>query len=130
MTVTAFGKRLDGPGGRRRAKRAPILMAAALHTVGASRTVTIIDVSTTGARLRSSLALETGQHVWLKIPATDAFARVQWADGDIYGVRFDKPLAEAEAANLQARGKVVIMPRLSLGEQLALEDWKAGYVAR
>ena len=56
--MAEFGKRLDGPGGRRRATRAPILMSAALHTVGASRTVTIIDVSTTGARLRSALPLE------------------------------------------------------------------------
>ena len=128
--MAAFGKRLDGPGGRRRAMRAPILMSAALHTVGASRTVTIIDVSTTGARLRSALPLEAGQHVWLKIPSADVFARVQWTENDVYGVCFDKLLPVAEAASLQARGKVVIMPRLNLEEQLALEDWKAGFVSR
>ena len=128
--MAAFGKRLDGPGGRRRAKRAPILMAAALHTVGSSRTVTITDVSTSGARLSSPLPLEAGQHVWLKIPSADVFARVQWLEGDAYGLCFDKPLTEGEAADLQARGKVVLMPGLSLEEQLALEDWKDGFIAR
>lgn len=128
--MAAFGKRLDGPGGRRRAKRAPILMSAALHTVGASRTVTIVDVSTSGARLKSGLPLEAGQNVWLKIPSADVFARVQWAEDDVYGICFDKPLTEAEAAELHARGKVVLMPRLSLEEQLALEDWKDGFIAR
>lgn len=128
--MAAFGKRLDGPGGRRRAARAPILMVAAMHTVGASRTVTVIDVSQDGARLRSSLPLRLGQQVWLKIPPADVFARIRWTDGDVYGVHFDTPLSEAEAARLQARGKVVIMPRLSFEEQLALEDWKDGFISR
>jgi hypothetical protein len=122
--MAAFGKRRDGPGGRRRAERAPVLMAAAMHVVGASRTVSIIDVSSTGARLRTSLPLDLGQIVWLKIPPNDVFGRVRWMEGDLCGIAFDEPLGTAEAARLQARGKVVIMPRLSLEEQLAIEDWK------
>ena len=51
-----------------------------------------------------------------------------WAEGDECGVHFDAPLSDEEAANLQARGKVIIMPRLSLEEQLAVEDWKSGFV--
>jgi hypothetical protein len=99
-------------------------MAAAMHVVGASRTVSIIDVSSTGARLRTSLPLDLGQIVWLKIPPNDVFGRVRWMEGDLCGIAFDEPLGTAEAARLQARGKVVIMPRLSLEEQLAIEDWK------
>lgn len=124
--MTDFGKRLDGPRGRRRAERAPVLMAAALHTVGGSRTVSIIDVSSTGARLRSNLPLEPGQDIWLKIPPNDVFGRVRWVDADLCGIAFDEPLDADEAARLQARGRVVIMPRLSLEEQLAIEDWKEG----
>ena len=124
--MTAFGKRLDGPGGRRRAERAPVLMAAAMHTVGASRTVSIVDVSSTGARLRTRMPLQPGQEVWLKIPPNDVFGRVRWVAEDLCGIAFDEPLGGPEAARLQARGKVVIMPRLSLEEQLAIEDWKEG----
>ena len=124
--MTAFGKRMDGPGGRRRAERAPVLMAAAMHTVGASRTVNIVDVSSTGARLRTRLPLKAGQQIWLKIPPNDVFGRVRWVEDDMCGIAFDEPLGRAEAARLQARGKVVLMPRLSLEEQLAIEDWKEG----
>jgi hypothetical protein len=123
--MTGFGKRIDGPGGRRRSKRAPVLMSTAMHTVGASRTVSVIDVSQTGARIRCSLPLGQGEQIWLKIPPNDVFARVRWIDGDHYGVHFEEPLSLAEAERLQARGKVVLLPRLKLEEQLAIEDLKA-----
>ena len=128
--MAQFGKRLDGPGGRRRAERKPILMAAAIHTAGGSRTVSLLDVSTAGARLRTQPPLAAGQEVWLKIPPSDVFAKVQWVDDDLCGIVFDEPLPAAEAARLQSAGKVVLMPGLTSDEQLALEDWQTGFTSR
>lgn len=122
--MNSFGKRLDGPGGRRTAERCTVLMSAALHTVGASRTVSILDVSKTGARLRSRLPMRLGQEVWLKMLNNDAFGRIAWVEQELCGVEFDTPLTEAAAASLQAMGKVVVMPRLSREEQLAALDWQ------
>ena len=121
--MSNFGKRLDGPGGRRTTPRCPVLMSAALHTVGASRSVTVLDVSKTGAQLRSRLPLQLGQEIWLKLVRNDVFGRIAWVDDELCGVEFDTPLGELEAADLQAMGKVVIMPRLSREEQLAAQDW-------
>lgn len=121
-----FGKRRDGPGGKRKSQRAPVLLSVALHTVGASRTATLVDVSATGAKLRVRLPLRPGEEVWLSVPSHDIFGRIIWVDGDECGVTFDTPITEEEAFNFQARGRVVRMPRLSLEEQLAVEDWKAG----
>ncbi len=126
--MTKFGKRPDGPGGRRAAPRAPVLMSAAMHALGSSQTVSLLDVSQTGAKLRTRVPLKLDQHVWIKIAPNDVFGSVVWAEGDECGIQFDTPLSNEEAANLQARGKVVIMPRLSLEEQLAVEDWKSGFV--
>jgi hypothetical protein len=98
-------------------------MSAALHTVGASRSVTVLDVSKTGAQLRSRLPLQLGQEIWLKLVRNDVFGRIAWVDDELCGVEFDTPLGELEAADLQAMGKVVIMPRLSAEEQLAAQDW-------
>jgi hypothetical protein len=123
--MTTFGKRLDVPGGRRTAPRAPVLMSAAMHTVGASRTVSVLDVSKTGAKLRCRVPLRMSQVVWLKLSRADVFAKVVWADGEQCGVEFDEALGETEAARLQARGKVVITPRLGPEEQPADEDWKS-----
>jgi hypothetical protein len=124
QAMSKFGKRLDGPGGRRSTPRCAVLMSAALHTVGASRTVSVLDVSKTGAKLRSWLPMRLGQEVWLKMLTNDAFGRIAWVDDTVCGVQFERPLGEAAAAELQAMGKVVIMPRLSREEQLAALDWQ------
>ena len=108
--IRKFGKRLDVPGGRRSAPRAPVLMSAALHTVGASRTVSVVDVSNTGAKLRSRVPMHMSQVVWLKLSRADVFAKVVWTEGEHCGVEFDEPLNDAEAVGLLARGKVVITP--------------------
>ncbi len=126
--MSSFGKRPDGPGGRRAAPRATVLMSAAMHAVSGSQTVSLLDVSKTGAKLRARMPLTLDQHVWIKIPPDDVFGTVVWAEGDEYGIHFDTPLTDPEAAALQARGKVVIMPRLTLEEQLGVEDWKSGFV--
>lgn len=125
-TMNTFGKRLDGPGGRRKSQREPVRLAAAMHTVGASRTVSVIDVSRTGARLTSQLNLAVGQEIWLKIFPADVFARVRWAEEGTCGVLFDEPLSDAEVARLRARGRIVILPHLSVDEQLGIEEWEAG----
>jgi hypothetical protein len=128
VTRMAFGKRIDGPGGRRKSPRAPVLLSVAMHTVGASRTASLLDVSATGAKLRVQLPLRVRDQVWLSLPPHDLFGKVMWIDGDECGVTFDTPITEEQAGNLQGRGRVVRMPRLSLEEQLAVEDWKVGLV--
>ena len=121
-----FGKRLDGPGGRREAPREPVLLNAALLTVQASRPVTLVDVSKTGARIRVRERLAKGQQIWLKIDPSDIFGVVVWVDGEECGILFDEPLDNDDVASLQARGKVIVILGLSPEEQLGAEDWQAG----
>lgn len=121
-----FGKRLDGPGGRRAAPREPVLLNAALLTVQSSRSVTLLDVSRTGARMRVKEPLSLGQQIWLKVVPADIFGTVVWMDGDECGLLFDASLTAAEAATLQARGKVVFHSGLTEEEQLGAEDWQSG----
>ena len=78
-----FGKRLDGPGGRRSAPRAPVRMSAAMHTIGASRTVSVLDVSKTGAKLRARMPWQMSQVMWLKLARPNVFAKVVWTDGEV-----------------------------------------------
>src|SRR5687768_2687530 len=99
-----FGKRSDGPGGRRAAPRTSVLMSAAMHAVGASQTVSLLDVSKTGAKLRTRVPLGLDQHVWIKLEPSDVFGTVIWAEGEECGIHFDTPMTDEEAANLQKRG--------------------------
>jgi hypothetical protein len=121
-----FGKRSDGPGGRRAADRETVLLSAAMLSVGASRTATIRDVSQTGLRIEVNVPLRVGQDVWLKFHPYDVFGRVVWVDGELSGIELDEPFTDEQTAALQARGKAVWMPRLSKDEQLALADWRSG----
>ena len=124
--MTDFGKRRDGPGGRRAAAREPVLLNAALLTLRASRTVTLLDVSRTGARMRVKQPLCLGQQIWLKVNPADIFGTIVWMKGHDCGLLFDAPLSPDEAASLQARGKVVFCAGLTEDEQLGAEDWQYG----
>lgn len=124
--MTTFGKRQDGPGGRRAVPREPVLLNGALMTVGTSTTVTMLDVSQTGARIRIKEPPFLRQNVWLKINPADIFGTIIWIDGDECGLLFDTPLTDDEVAGLQARGRVIFCAGLSAEEQLGAEDWQSG----
>ena len=121
--MAGFGKRLDGPGGHRTAQREPVLLRVALHTLSASRGVTLFDVSRTGARMSMVEPLRCGQSVWLKIPPCEIFATVVWAGEGDCGIQFDEPLDDDELAMFRSKGKVVMIHGLSPDELLGAEDW-------
>ena len=121
-----FGKRKDGPGGRRGTDRDPVLLNAALMTLSVSKIVTLLDVSKTGTRMRAELPLFIGQEIWLKINPLDIFGTVAWVENNESGIIFDEPLTDEEAASLKARGKLVFCAGLSREEQLGAEDWQRG----
>jgi hypothetical protein len=121
-----FGKRMDGPGGRRVAPREQVLLSAAMLTLSSSRTVTLLDVSTTGARMKTSEELFLGQEVWLKINPSDIFGTVAWTEGDQCGILFDDPITEDTVAGIEGRGRVVMIAGLSQDEQFCAEDWQYG----
>jgi hypothetical protein len=119
-----FGKRLDGPGGRRSADREPTLLSAAMLAIGASRTAMVLDVSQTGLRIEVNAQLRVGQDVWLKVHPYDVFGTVAWVEGNLCGVRLDEPFSDDEMAALTSSGKRIWIPRLSREEQLALDEWR------
>ena len=121
-----FGKRKDGPGGRRTSPRETVLLPAAMMSLSSSRTVYLVDMSRTGARLRIEQPLIEGQDIWLKISASNIFGTVVWVEEDHCGILFDDVLDGDDAALLQSRGKVVLIPSLSPEEQMAAAEWSAG----
>ena len=124
--MTEFGKRLDGPGGRRAESREPILLSAALLSLGSSRPIMLSDVSRTGAQLRVHEPMHIGQEVWIKVPPVEIFGEVLWIVDDRCGITFDEPLSDDELGLLQALGSVTIARNLLPEELLAMEDWGNG----
>lgn len=92
----AFGKRVDGPAGRRRAKRNPVAIRGQLVSQSASIDVTLIDISNTGAKLHGAKFPSTGQCVLVRIGPMEAHGTIAWSEGDQCGIHFVSPASNEE----------------------------------
>ena len=128
--VALFGRRSDGgiPAGRRSAPRNPVLLAAAVVTVAASHPVEVMNVSTTGAKLRGEELPLTGQMVLIKAGPVNALAKVAWRRGGMCGVTFDEPLTRHEFDTLRLRGRIIDVTHLTPEEIRAATDWRSGFM--
>jgi len=86
--MSSFGKRVDGPGGRRWLQRKRVGIAASVVSCGRSASVLIEDLSLTGARL-SGRDLLPGMMVLLKVGNRQLTGQTAWASGGQSGLRFD-----------------------------------------
>jgi len=86
----------------RRAERRLVNLAASLREEGAAvADAEVLNLSVDGFAATSSLPLETGQHVYLKLAGLEAQkCLVVWVDGGKCGFQFVSPLHPAELAQL------------------------------
>ena len=91
----------------RRADRRIVNLAARLRDPGASiAEVEVINISTDGFMAQVAVALETGAHVWLKMPGLEPQnSRVVWVEGDKAGFEFATPLHAATVGQLAELGR-------------------------
>ena len=126
--MAGFGKRLDGPGGRRVAQRRPSFTATGIITQNRSQVGYLIDISATGAKLDGGGGLSIGQNVWLKSGHIDVLASVVWTGPTICGVQFDTPLSDDEIKQLSQVPQGALFASLSTEEKLGIADWMNGLV--
>lgn len=100
-----------------------------VSTVEHSQPTELVDISSTGARLRGRALPPEGEYVELRMDCIRAFGPVVWSTCDECGVAFDSPLLAVEADRLRREGKPAILMRLPLEERVAMEQWASG-VAR
>ena len=124
--MSEFGKRLDGPGGRRAAAREPVLLTAALLTVGCSRPVILLDVSKTGTHIEVHDEMRVGQEVWLKVAQLEIFGTIVWVDGGKCGVAFDEAIDDVEVTLLRASSSTALNGDMPAEQRLAGDDWSSG----
>jgi hypothetical protein len=89
MAVSSFGKRIDGPGGRRWIQRKRVGISASALFSGETRSVLIQDLSLTGAKLSGRDLPAPGTDVALKVGERSLSGRIAWEAGEHRGVRFD-----------------------------------------
>ena len=96
-----FGRRTDGPTGRRRAVRERLSLAVSLYSVDQSRVALLADISKSGCRLQGMGLPGVGQDVLLKAGDVELFGQIVWRDGPERGVMFDEPISEADLEDLR-----------------------------
>jgi len=122
--MASFGKRLDVPGGQRKAGRSPVRLSASLQALNCSRAVTLLDVSSTGAKMGMPERMYRGQEVWLKVGDTQIFGIVRWVRGHNCGIAFDAPLTDRQLAQFENRGRTMAVAGVRREDQLGAEDWQ------
>ena len=96
-----FGK--CGGGGRRAAPREAASLLAVYTTVTRSHSALLVDVSDTGARLRTPDLPSAGDELFVTIGEVKAFGCLAWACDGEFVMAFDEPLEADDLADLTER---------------------------
>ena len=123
--MSSFGKRAGG--GRRSASREVLPLPAVVSTIDENRTVELVDLSATGARLRAERLPPAGESLWVKIDTLGRFALVVWTDEDECGIEFDVPIHGHEVRRLRQEVQIAIFVAGSMQKMLAMQDWQTGF---
>jgi PilZ domain len=109
--------------------RAPIAMPARLETPLGAISCTICDVSLGGAKIEADHPVPIGESLWIALGRVRVFATVQWARGQLIGVKFEEKLPKALV--LALRGETVDPKALEDAEAaLIAQKWEGGRAAR
>lgn len=86
----------NSPGSKERGNRTPVEIDIGYREGSARGSVHVVDLSPSGVKIESHLLLESGTHIWLKLPGLEALqARVAWVRKQHAGCEFVRPLHPA-----------------------------------
>jgi len=87
--MASFGKRVDGPGGRRRIKRRPVSVHASVSGIDGSRCILIENLCLSGAGVLGRNLPPEGSEILVQSSGRALLGRVAWAHGDRCGIVFN-----------------------------------------
>ena len=100
-----FGKRIDGPAGRRRVLREEVILAGSARSLKSSRPVVVVDVSATGAKLQGRDFASLDREVLISVGGMDLFAQVAWTTLRECGVTFEELLTDEAIEHIKRDGR-------------------------
>ena len=87
--MASFGKRVDGPGGRRRIRRKPVSIPGSALSMDGSSCIIIEDLCLTGARVLGRDLPVEGSEILVRSGDRAVLGRVAWAREDRRGIVFN-----------------------------------------
>ncbi|MEO8547858.1 MAG: PilZ domain-containing protein [Sphingomicrobium sp.] len=112
--------------GRRSEPRAYILLPASVEALGGRNSVSLLDVSRTGARLEAADLPAVGKDIILKCGVIDTLGTVVWSICGRCGVHFDEPLGGQDLIALRALAVATERSGMTPEELQATADWASG----
>jgi hypothetical protein len=89
VAMASFGKRIDGPGGRRRIKRKPVAIHGSALSMRGSSCIIIEDLCLMGARVLGRDLPAEGSEILMRSGERAILGRVAWAREDRRGITFN-----------------------------------------
>jgi hypothetical protein len=100
-----FGKKIDGPIGRRPVLREEVVLAGTARSLRSSRPVVVADVSPTGAKLQGRDFESLDREVLISVGGMELFAQVAWTTLRECGVTFEEALPEETIEHIKRYGR-------------------------
>lgn len=86
--MASFGKRIDGPGGRRRIRRKQVSISGSVSSIEGSRCIIIEDLCLSGARVLGRDLPREGSEILVRSGERAILGRVAWECEDRRGIVF------------------------------------------
>jgi hypothetical protein len=87
--VSSFGKRPDGPTGRRWIKRKRVALTGSAMFIGGTRSIVINDLSLSGGRISGRELPAVGTRVLVSVGSQSVLGKIAWANEDDRGIAFE-----------------------------------------
>lgn len=114
--------------GKRGHPRARIGLPAMLETLKWKRSVTLQNISETGALIQVDNPPAPGSDVIVQCGRIDLMARVMWTERACCGIQFDENAPMQDILDLKAESDRIARTGYSYAQLKAGEDWKSGQV--
>ncbi len=88
--MSGFGKRVDGPLGRRRSTREAVALIGTAISRERAGSVLLEDLSLNGARISGRVLPPPGREILLQTDNLSLFGRIAWAQEDSRGIEFEE----------------------------------------
>ncbi|WP_408021953.1 PilZ domain-containing protein [Sphingomonas cremea] len=112
--------------GRRAEPRAHLELPASVEALDGHNSVSLLDVSRSGARLQAAALPAAGKDVVLRCGAIDTFGTVVWNVAGRCGVQFEEPISRQELIALRAVAVAIESSGMTPEELQATADWANG----
>lgn len=122
--INTFGKR--GGGGRRATERVSAGLPAQLVSLAHRHPAILIEISTTGARVRAADPPRKNSEVLLVVEHISSYSRIIWRSGEVCGLRFVDEIDLFDVELIRHKASGASTERMTPQQKGGVDDWRSG----